>query len=723
MTPTETPSIPYPAAARPASAPHPTAPGRPQPPPRWARPALVVLLAGTAVLYLWGLGASGWANAYYSAAAQAGSQNWTAFFYGSSDAANSITVDKTPAALWLMALSVRLFGLTGWAILVPQALLGVASVALLHATVRRWYGPAAGLVAGTVLALTPVAVLMFRFNNPDALLVFLLVAAGYATVRAVETAATRWLVLAGVLVGVGFLTKMLQAFLVVPVLAGVYLVAAPTGWWRRVRQVLAAGLALVVAAGWWVAVVELVPAGARPYVGGSQGNSVLELTLGYNGLGRLTGEEVGRVGGGGPFGGQAGWLRMVDTQVGGQISWLLPAALILLVAGLVTTGRAGRTDRHRAGLLLWGGWLLVTGAVFSFMSGIFHEYYTVALAPAVGALVGIGTTLLWRRRSTAPGRRSLAAGLTLAGTLAVTAWWSWVLLGRSPEWYPWLRDAVLVTGLVAAASLVLVDRLPGRLAPVVLAVGAAAALAGPTAYAVQTAATAHTGSIPTAGPSVRGAFGPGGGPGGRFPGGGEPGWFPGGRGTDDGTRQFPGRPGGPPPAAPGGDRGPDEDAGTDGSVPGTDGSVPGADGSVPGTDRGAGGRPGGGDRGQPGGGGLLDAREPSAALRELLVGDADSYTWVAATVGSNNASGYQLATGEPVMAVGGFNGSDPAPTLAQFQRYVAEGRIHYFLGGGGFRAIGGSDASAQIAAWVAATFPARTVDGVTLYDLTGATEG
>ncbi|MEH0843806.1 glycosyltransferase family 39 protein [Micromonospora sp. CPCC 205711] len=702
-----------------APAPEPV-PAEAEPPPTrrdpaWARPALLVLLLATGLLYLWGLGASGWANSFYSAAVQAGAESWKAFFYGSSDAANSITVDKTPASLWLMALSVRVFGLSSWSILVPQALLGVASVGALYATVRRWYGPVAGLIAGAVLALTPVATLMFRFNNPDALLVLLLVLGAYATVRAVETASTRWIVLAGVLVGFGFLTKMLQAFLVIPVFAGVYLLAAPTGFWRRIRQLLLAGLGVVVAAGWWVAVVELVPASARPYIGGSQHNSILELTLGYNGLGRITGDEEGSVGGGGPaggggggpFSGQTGWLRMFDTEVGGQISWLLPAALILLVAGLVLAGRAARTDRRRAGLLLWGGWLLVTGLIFSFMSGIFHAYYTVALAPAVGAVVGIGAVLLWRERAVtgpvdlvaaAPGasrrwgnRRAFAATVTLAVTLAVSAWWSWRLLGRSPDWYPWLRTAVLVTGLAVAVLLVLADRLPRRLIPVGLALGATAALAGPAAYALDTAATPHTGSIPSAGPVVQGGFGPG------------RGGFPGGRPPRGG--QFPGFPGA------------NQTGQTGGQLP----TLPG-DGQLPGISVG---QDGGAGRAQRGGnmGGLLDSREPSAELKALLESDADAYTWVAATIGSNNASGYQLATGEPVMAIGGFNGSDPSPTLAQFQRYVADGRIHYFVGGGGFRANGGSSASQEISSWVTENFPAKTVDGVTVYDLSSGKQG
>ncbi|MFY1576093.1 ArnT family glycosyltransferase [Verrucosispora sp. WMMD703] len=688
----------------PTASPDPSAPST-----AWVRPALAALLLATGLLYLWGLGASGWANSYYAAAAQAGSQDWTAFFYGSSDAGNSITVDKTPASLWLMALSVRLFGLNSWALLVPQALCGVATVGLLYAAVRRWYGPIAGLIAGGVLAVTPVATLMFRFNNPDALLVLLLVAAAYATVRALETASTRWLVLAGALVGFGFLTKMLQAFLVLPVLAAVYLIAAPTTPGRRLRQVLIAGLAVVVAAGWWVAVVELVPAAHRPYIGGSQSNSVLELTLGYNGLGRITGNEVGSVGGGGgpggggPFSGQAGPLRMFGGQVGGQISWLLPAALILLVAGLVLAGRAARTDRARAGLLLWGGWLLVTGGIFSYMSGIFHEYYTVALAPAVAALVGIGTTLLWQARAVASRGRRIASTLVLAGTVVVTAVWSATLLGRTSDWYPWLRTAVLVGGLIAVSTLLLAHRLVRRAAVPALLVSAAVALAGPAAYAMQTAATPHTGAIPTAGPQARGGFGPGGG--GRFADGPYAGRFDGTGRPGDGRSGF-----GPPGTADGAGQ-------TDGGRP-LGGAVSG--GQVPGGPPTAGRT--GANRG--GTGGLLDSREPSAELRELLQRDGDDYTWIAATVGSNNASGYQLATGRPVMAVGGFNGSDPSPTLEQFQRYVADGRIHWFLGGGGFRGTnGGSSASSEIAAWVAANFPTQTVDGVALYDLSSGRQG
>ncbi|WP_138758707.1 ArnT family glycosyltransferase [Modestobacter altitudinis] len=644
--------------------------------PAWVRPSLLGLLAATGLLYLWDLAASGWANAFYAAAVQAGSQSWEAFFYGSSDAGNSITVDKPPASLWVMEIAVRLFGLNSWSLLVPQALMGVATVGVLYLSVRRVAGPGSGLLAGAAMALTPVAVLMFRFDNPDALLVLLMSLAAYATVRAVERASLRWMVGVGVLIGVAFLTKTLQAVLVVPGSALVYLVAAPTTLGKRVLHVLAAGGALVVSAGWWVAVVELVPASWRPYIGGSQTNSVWELIWGYNGLGRLTGDETGSVGGGGAGGawGSTGIARLFGAEVGGQVAWLLPAALVLLAAGLVAVGRAPRTDLRRAALLAWGSWLLVTGLTFSFMAGIFHAYYTVALAPAIAALVGIGGGLLWQRRGRAWAR------IVLALTLAGTAVWSFVLLDRSADFLPWLRWLVLGAGLLAGLGLLVADRVGRAVTATVLAVGVLAALGGPAAYAVQTAGTAHTGSIPSAGPTVSGGTGFGGGPGG--PGGGTP------------------------PAGAG--------AGQPGGAPGQLGTPPAGTGGT------TTGRPTGGG-GAGGMGGLLDAADASAEVVAVLEEDADSYTWVAAAVGSNNAAGYQLATGDPVMALGGFNGSDPSPTLAQFQELVAAGEVHWFIGGGlGMSSDGGSSVSAEIAAWVAESYTAQTVDGVTLYDLSGA---
>jgi 4-amino-4-deoxy-L-arabinose transferase-like glycosyltransferase len=664
---------------------------------RWERPAFLALLVATGAFYLVNLSANGWANSFYSAAVQAGSQNWEAFLYGSSDAANSITVDKPPASLWVMALSVRVFGLSSFSILLPEALMGVATVGLVWATVRRHFSAVAAFVAGGALASTPVAVLMFRFNNPDALLVLLLTLATYLTLRGVETGRIRWVVWAGVAIGFGFLTKQLQAFVILPVLAGVYLVAAPVLLRKRVLHLLAALGAVVVSAGWWVALVELVPASIRPYVGGSQTNSFLELTFGYNGLGRLTGDETGSVtGGAGGTGaattgmwGETGITRLFTGEFGGQITWLLPAALVIGVSALVLLGWRHRTSARRATLLLFGGWTVLTALVFSFMSGIFHAYYTVALAPAVAVTLGAAADVLWRRRA------RLWVRIVLAASALLTGVWAWVLLGRAEDWHPWLRYVVVALAVVGAV-LVLLPRRGRALTAATLAVLVTGGLLAPAAYSVETVSTAHTGSIVTAGPTVSGGTGGfgGGGAGGFGGGGGAAGGGPGGAA------------GGTPPQLPGGTGG---GAGT-GTGTGT------------GTGAGTAGGAGTATRGFPGGGGgagsLLGSGSVSDELAALVGADADRYTWVAAAVGSNTAADYQLATGDPVMAVGGFNGSDPSPTLAQFEQYVTDGQIHWFVGGTVGQSNGGSSSSSEIAAWAEANFSSTEVDGVTLYDLT-----
>ncbi|MFH8451307.1 ArnT family glycosyltransferase [Streptomyces fungicidicus] len=681
--------------------------------PHWVRPALLGLLLATGLLYLYNLSASGYANSFYSAAVQAGSESWKAFFFGSLDAANAITVDKPPASLWPMELSVRVFGLNSWAILVPEVLMGVGTVAVVYAAVRRRFGPAAGLIAGAVLALTPVAALMFRFNNPDAMLALLMSAACYLVVRALEDGRTKWLVWAGAAIGFAFLAKTLQAFLILPPLALVHGVCAPVRLRKRLGQLALAALAVVVSGGWWVAVVELWPASSRPYVGGSQNNSFLELTFGYNGLGRLSGEETGSVGGGGGGmgGGQwgeTGWDRMFNSEIGGQISWLLPAALILLAAGLVLTRKAARTDLARASFLVWGGSLLMTAAVFSYMAGIFHQYYTVALAPYLAAVVGMGAAALWEKRHVP------WVSLALAAAATATAAWGYVLLNRTPDYLPWLKWLVLVGGLVAALGLVFAGRVGRRVALAAAGLGLAAALAGPTAYTLSTVQEGHSGSIVTAGPAGASM---GGGPGGGGGGGGFPGGGPGQQGQGQGQGRTP----------PGG--GGNGDGNGNGGFPG--GGPMGQNGQ--GSQGGQGGQNGQGaprngtgnsaEGGMPGGGGmggLLGGADVDSEAKELLEADADDHTWAAAAIGAQNAASYQLATGEPVMAIGGFNGTDPSPTLDQFKKYVEEGRIHYFVAGGGMGGGmgGGSGSSAQISTWVQENFKEVTAGSATFYDLT-----
>ena len=534
---------------------------------------VIALLVGTGVLYPWDLSASGYANSIYSAAVQAGSQSWTAFFYGSLDAGNSITVGTPPASLWLMALSVRIFGLSSWSILVPQALMGVASVGVLYATVRRSSGQGAAWLAGVILALTPVAALVFRFNDPDALLVLGLSLAVLCTTIATERASGRWLTVAGVFVGLGFLTKVLQAFLIVPTLGVVYLIAAPTPVRARIGHLFGAAVAMIGTLGWWVAVVELVPATWRPYIGGSEHNSILELIWGDGGLVRILGAGAGY-----STGEAIGITRLFGGVAGGMVAWLIPAALIMSVFAFVTLGRAPRTDRRRTALIMMSGWLVVTGFTFSFVAGVDHDYETVALAPGIAGSVAVAGAVLLAARDTVPGRLGLAVSTAATATCAV------ILLGAATPPYSTLRWPIAVLGAVATVAWIFAGRWPHVLVGVLTASAVAVGLIGPVAYTLDTVGTPHTGSIITAGPVS-------------------------GRGISDGT-----------------------------------------------------------------GGGSV-----TAELRGVLTTNAMSYTWIAATDGAQRAAAYQLSTGYPVVAIGGVSGSDPSPTLPQFQQLVAAGRIHYYV--------------------------------------------
>jgi 4-amino-4-deoxy-L-arabinose transferase-like glycosyltransferase len=659
------------------------------PDPSWARPALIALLVMAALAYTWDLTASGYANSFYAAAVQAGTKSWKALFFGSLDSSNFITVDKPPASLWVMSLSGRIFGFSSASMLVPQALEGVAAVGLLYASVKRWFGAGAGLAAGAVFALTPVAALMFRFNNPDALLVLMLVAGAYCLMRALERAGTRWILAAGTMIGFAFLAKMMQAFLVLPAFALVYAIAAPTTLRRRLAQLLAGGLAVLVSAGWWVAIVALWPAGSRPMIDGSPSNSIINLITGYNGLGRILGAEGAAGGGGGAgFSGATGPLRLFNELMGGQASWLLPAALLALVAGLWARRGAPRTDRTRAALLLWGGWLIVTAIVFSFSRGVIHTYYMVAIAPAIAALVAIGGAMLWERRET------LQARLLAALAIALSTGWAYVLLDRTPSFVSWLGPLIVIGGALAVTGLLLAGSLRGRRRSASVAaatLGVIAALAGPLAYAADTITTTHMGSIPSAGPAIVGS-GPGG-AGSSFGAGGSSGG--GARPTGAGAA------GGPPPGA---------SRSATGKPPAgfarRAGAVGGAPGSSTGTAAAGGGR---------------TWQTASAALVKALQRDAGSFRWVAATSGSQSAAVLELASGEPVMAIGGFSNQGGNLSLAAFERYVSAGEVHYYIAssttGGG---PGGGASSSAITSWVEAHFKASSIGGQTVYDLTVA---
>jgi 4-amino-4-deoxy-L-arabinose transferase-like glycosyltransferase len=462
---------------------------RPHTAARWPAVALTCLLIVTAALYLWNLPINGYGNAFYAAAAQSGAKNWAAWFFGSLDPNNFITVDKPPAALWVTGLSVRLFGMNSWAVLVPEALMGVGTVAVLYATVRRTVadptrGAIAGLIAGTILAFTPAATLMFRYNNPDALLVLLMVTAAYFLTRAISGASWRWLALVGAALGLAFLTKMLAGLMVLPAFGLAYLLFAPTNWWRRVLHLLGSAVTLVISAGWWVAIVQLWPAASRPYIGSSTNNSVLNLALGYNGVDRIVGggDKVshGHLSG---WSTHAGVLRILSAEMGYEVSWLLPAVVVAIVAAAYLAIRRRLTRMEAAAFTTWTVWFVICTVVFSYMTGMVHPYYTIALAPAVGALIGLAAVL----------SRSAATAMVVAAA----AWGIFLLdrAGLGPTWTRWLIGAAAVT---AVALLVAALTKWPRLTPVALAISLFASLVGTAMFSVATAATPHNGSIPNA---------------------------------------------------------------------------------------------------------------------------------------------------------------------------------------------------------------------------------
>ncbi|MFD8914628.1 ArnT family glycosyltransferase [Streptomyces sp. NPDC059575] len=489
-----------------------------QSPESLSRYALIAILALGSVLYGWVLWTGSWGNTYYTAAARSMSLNFTNFLFGSFDPAGVVTMDKPPLALWPQVVSVWIFGFHHWSVLLPQVVEGVAAIFLLHRTVRMWAGENAALIAASVFTLTPITVVTTRTNNTDTLLVLTLVAAAHAFTRAMKSlepgTRTKWLLFTAFLIGCGFLTKMFAAWIVVPAFFAAYLAGGTTPWRRKMLDLAGAAVVLMASSLWWVAVVDLWP-GRKPYIGGSTDGTALDLVLGYNGLGRVFGDEetgnggvvTGTPGGGGPggavgsmFGGPSGPGRMFGEVVGGQISWLLPLALITLtVAAVLGVRRSSRSapaeNADRAGWVLWGGWLVVNAVVFSFQKGIFHSYYTTVMAPAIGALVGAGAVWAFRkyREPRGPGWLVLPAGV------AVTAVWAWVLVSRDTSWHGGLRYAVVVVALVAI--LVLVSRKVPRAG---LGLGLGAVLLAPAVWSGAGAgAVAGTGvaALPAAGPA------------------------------------------------------------------------------------------------------------------------------------------------------------------------------------------------------------------------------
>jgi len=627
---------------------------------RRPRPELLGLLALAGVLNLWSLSRNGWANDYYSAAVRSMSTSWHDFLFASLDRSGVMTVDKPPLALWVQALSVRVFGYHQLAILIPQALMGMASVALLYDLVRRRFGRTGGAIAGLTLAVTPITVAVSRHNNPDALLVLCMVAAVWCAVRALEAApagrGTRWLIAAGVCVGLGFETKMLVAMVVVPGIAAAWLWLAPAarGRLHALRQLLAGGGAMLLVGGAWPALVELTPAADRPWISGTSDNTIFSLIFGYNGLGRVEGQQGGPGGfGGNMFGGSTGPLRLLNSALGGQDGWLLGFALVSGLAILVA-GRLRARDERTGWLIVLGGAFLTTAVLFSFASGIFHPYYVSLLAPFAAALVGAGAAQLL---SGAVNVRSFGPLAIAAGVVTEL-----IVIGDYPGQLRWLVPVLITVGLIAGVALLALADRRVRIA----AVGAALAalLVAPTVWAFDTLGHATSGTFPEGGPasvqSGPGGFGGRGGP-------------PGLAGGSGGQPQLFG------PGGPAGGAGTGAGAGTGTANQGfpapPQGGAGAAGGGFPAFPGGAGAARGG--FGGPGGGGGFGGDELSSSILSYVKAHGGGTIAVASQSGAASAI---IASDADVAGIGGFSGRESSVSISWLAQEVAAGKIRWVIG-------------------------------------------
>lgn len=577
----------------------------------WHRIALGSVLLISGFLNFFQLDRVGDGNIYYTAAVKSMLTSWHNFFFVSFDPGGFVSVDKPPLGLWLQALSAKLFGLSGVSVILPEALAGVAAVAILYSLVRRVLGPIAGLLAALALALTPISVAANRDNIVDSVLVLLVLLAAWTVSLAAETGRLRWLLLCAAFVGLGFNVKALQAYLVIPAFGLMYLLGAPTRWRTRFLHLFLALLVLLVVSFSWSVLVDLTPASQRPYVGSSQTNSELELAFGYNGLQRITGNIFARPsasssnssngtaaqqnqGGQNGFtpdeGGIPGPLRLFNQQLGGQVSWLLPFALLsLVVVGWLSWRLRPRLplDAKQQALVLWGTWLLTMYVFFS-IAGFFHQYYLTMLSPAISALTGIGMVFFWQDYQR-PGWRGWLLPAALVGTAAVQAY----LLSPFPDWRSWLLPLVislclLVAGILVVARLKLRWRTSFLIGPVVTA-GLLSLLIAPTVWSAVTVDTAG-GLTPTAGPTL---------PNSPFGG-------------------FAGR-------------------------------------STP------------------------DFADGNPKLEQYLLSNQGTAQFLVATTNATSAAPIILDTGKPVMAFGGFLGSDPILTQQQLITLISNGTVRFFL--------------------------------------------
>jgi 4-amino-4-deoxy-L-arabinose transferase-like glycosyltransferase len=679
----------------------------------WHRIVLFAIVALSVVLNFVGLSREGYDNEYYAAAVKSMSESWHNFFFNAFDPGGFVTIDKPPLGFWFQVASVKVFGFNGVALLLPQALAGVLAVALLYHLVARTFGRTSGLIAALALAITPISVVTNRNNTIDSSLVLVVLLGAWAVLKAAETGKLRWLLLSAVLVGLGFNIKMLEAYLVVPAFGLVYLLGTKKSLWRRIANLLLAVVVLLAVSLSWATAVDLTSASARPWVDSTTTNSEIDLAIGYNGLQRLTGNHSvssgstqnrqsttaksstsgtttgantratagngGNGGGnGGPGGvgenGPTGFLRLLDTQLGSQIGWFLALAVLgFLVAFRQTRPRFRTLDERQRSLLLWGTWLLTTGAFFS-VALFYHTYYLVILAPAVSALAGIGIVALWHeyRRQGSKTWWLLPLGILITAGVQVH------ILASYPAWSRWLTPLVVTGCAIAAVCLVFFRVRPFvnlRLAMVAAVVAVLALMAPAAAFASYTMQHTQTGAILRAGPTATGSTGGFGGAAGGPPGG------------SNGSANQPSGGG----------------ASSQANANGRFGLPNGAGLST--------GRAAGTFGGGSGGNGV------SSTLVTYLEKHRGNAKYLVVTTSSNSAAPLIIATGQPVMSLGGFSGSDPILTTAQFASLVKHGAVRYFLINGG--GPGGPGGSNGITSWIQQHSKLITVGGQQLYEYTG----
>jgi 4-amino-4-deoxy-L-arabinose transferase-like glycosyltransferase len=552
-----------------------------------SRCALIAIVALAAVLMLLEVTRSGYGNTYYATGAFAASHSWSALFHNAADLSGYVSLDKGPLPDWLMGLSGRVFGFASFSVMVPDALYGTTTVIVLYDAVRRALGREIALLAALMMALTPVAVLVGRYNTPDALLLMLLVCAAWSLTVAAQSGRLRELLLCAGCLGLAFNTKMLEAYLVLPAFAIAYLVAGPRSLRRRLGQLAAAtGVMLIVSLAWFAAMM-LVPATDRPYVGDSTDNSWFGLIFEGDGVQRVAGHA-------GAFTShfEGNLLYLLNSHVAGQIAWLLPLAIVGLALGLASTWCSRRADPACGAYLLWGTWMMVCAAVLSFSAGARHAYYTSILAPAVATLAAAAIVTLWRGSR---GSRLTAAGLAFVvlGTSAL----SFAVLAHVGDFLPWLRWLVLACGLLAAVA-VLAAQARTRVSASVRALAAVAVtlavLGGPAAYSIATVTRAHTGYDPIAGPAVA-------------------------------------------------ERAPVA------AVAHSDALT------------------------------TVTLARSLSLIDAYLLAHRDGAHFLLAATDAKTADPLALATGLPVITLGGFSGVDPAPTAAQLARLVSSGQLRYVL--------------------------------------------